>query len=242
MTMPLTHDDCKDDKHNACRLDVEALHHTVRRRWNNAAEIYRDAHQAQTIKDLYDRLNYQKILTSQLDTLQDAIANGTITRLAYTQSGQPTAAIIKDNRAIVDRKLYQTVCRSEDEARYLTAILNSDELAARAKPFCTTNWAKKIRDFEKHGWKLPIPRYDAENQLHAELAQLGVTAERECKDLVEQSDIMAKAPGKAQSDAARSLLRHEWQPTSETAQAIEAAVAQLLNDPAQAALAERQMA
>ena len=61
----------------------------------------------------------------------------------------------------MDRKLYQTVCQSEGEAHYLTAILNSDELATRAKPFCTTNWAKKIRDFEKHGWKLPIPRYDA---------------------------------------------------------------------------------
>ena len=53
---------------------------------------------------------------------------------------------------------------------------------------------------------------------------------------------MTKPPGDAQSRAARRLLRHEWQPTSETAQAIEVAVAQLLSDPAQAALAERQMA
>ena len=37
------------------------------------------------------------------------------------------------------------------------------------------------------------------------------------------------------------MLRHEWQPASATAQAIEAAVAQLLSDPAQATLAERQM-
>ena len=242
MTMPLIHDDCEDDKHNACRLDIAALHHSVRQRWNSAAEMYREVHQAQTIKDLYDRLNYQKILTSQLETLQDAIANGTTTRLAYTQSGQPTAAIVRDNRAIVDRKLYQTICTSEDEASYLMAILNSDELAARAKPFCTTNWAKKIRDFEKHGWKLPIPRYDAANQLHTQLSQLGVTAERECRRRVEQSDIMDKAPGKAQSDAARKLLRHQWQPNSSTAQAIEAAVAQLLSDPAQATLAARQMA
>ena len=37
------------------------------------------------------------------------------------------------------------------------------------------------------------------------------------------------------------LLRHEWQPNSEVAQDIEAAVAKLLSDPAQARLAEKQM-
>ena len=37
------------------------------------------------------------------------------------------------------------------------------------------------------------------------------------------------------------MLRHEWQPNSEVAQDIEAAVAQLLSDPGQAALAKRQM-
>ena len=56
---------------------------------------------------------------------------------------------MRDNHAIMDRKLYQTVCQSEGEAHYLTAILNSDELATRAKPFCTTNWAKKIRDLRE---------------------------------------------------------------------------------------------
>ena len=52
---------------------------------------------------------------------------------------------------------------------------------------------------------------------------------------------MSKPAGDQQSRAARKLLRHEWQPNSEVAQDIEAAVAQLLSDPAQAALAERQM-
>ena len=59
--------------------------------------------------------------------------------------------------------------------------------------------------------------------------------------LIAQSDIMAKPAGDAQSRGARKMLRHEWQPNSTTAQAIEAAVAELLSDPAQAALAERQM-
>ena len=53
---------------------------------------------------------------------------------------------------------------------------------------------------------------------------------------------MSKPAGGAQSRAAGQLLRHEWQPNSATAQEIETAVAELLSDPAQATLAERQMA
>ena len=97
------------------------------------------------------------------------------------------------------------------------------------------------RDFEKHGWKLPIPRYDASDPLHVRLSELGETAEQECQALIANSDIMAKPAGDAQSREARKLLRHEWQPNSEVAQDIEATVAELLSDPAQAALAKRQM-
>ena len=98
------------------------------------------------------------------------------------------------------------------------------------------------RDFEKHGWKLPIPRYNPSDPLHVRLSELGATAEQECHALIAQSDIRTKPAGDAQSRAARKMLRHEWQPNSAIAQAIEAAVAQLLSHPAQAALAERQMA
>ena len=97
------------------------------------------------------------------------------------------------------------------------------------------------RDFHKHGWKLPIPCYDSSDSLHVRLSKLGVIAEQECAALVANSDIPTKPAGDAQSRAARRMLRHEWQPTSATAQAIEAAVAELLSDPAQAALAQRQM-
>ena len=242
MTMPLVHEACAGDRHDACRLDLEFLHHSMRRRWANATEMYSETHQQRVIKELYDRLNYQKILTSQLEYLQGTITNDETVRVAYTESGQPTAAIIRDNRAIVDRTLYQTVCKSEDEAQYLTAILNSDELATGAKPFCPTNWAKKIRHFEKHGWKLPIPRYDASDPLHVHLSELGKTAEQECTVRIADSDIPTKPAGDTQSREARRLLRHEWQPNSKVAQDIEAAVAELLSDPAQAKLAERQMA
>ena len=240
MTMPLNHDDCEGDKHNSCRLDVAALHPTMRRRWNNAAEMYRATHQNQEIKDLYSRLNYQRMLTEQLEYLRGAIAGDERVRVAYTKAGRPTATIVRHNHAILDDNLFQTECASVNEARYVLAFVNSNQLATAAETFMPRG-LYGARHLQKHGWKLPIPRYDANDSLHVRLSELGETAEQECQAMIAESDIPTKPAGDAQSRAARRLLRHEWQPNSATAQAIEAAVAELLSDPAQAALAKRQM-
>ena len=240
MTIPLNHDDCEDDKHDACRLQVAELHPTMQRRWNNAAEMFREAHKNQAIKDLYSNMNHLNKLTSQLEYLQGATAGDGTVRIAYTQAGKPTAAIIRDNHAIVDRKLYQTTCQSEDEAYYVLAVINSDVLAGAATTFMTKG-LYGARDFEKHGWKLPIPRYAANEPLHVRLSERGKAAEQECAAIIANSDIPNQPAGDTQSRAARKMLRHEWQPNSKVAQDIEAAVAELLSDPAQAALAKKQM-
>ena len=240
MTMPLTHDYCEGDKHDACQIDVGSLHPTMQRRWNKAAEMFREAHKDQAIKDLYHRLNHQNTLTSQLEYLRSVIAVDGKYRVAYTSSGRPTATIIRDKRAILENALYQTVSWSIEEARYLLSVLNSQNLEKQTGIFMPRGLFG-ARHFHKHGWKLPIPRYEAKDPLHVHLSELGAAAEQECQALVSQSDIMSNPPGDAQSRAARRLLRHEWQPNSATAQAIEVAVAQLLSDPAQAELAEQQM-
>ena len=240
MTMPLSHDDCEGNKHGACQLEVAELHSTMQRRWNNATDMFREAHKDRGITELIDNLNHLNKLTRQLEYLQEAITGCGATRIAYTTSGRPTATIIRDNYAMLDTKLYQTGCQSDDEAYYLTALLNSDALMAAAETFMSKG-LYGARDFHKHAWKLPIPRYDASEPLHVRLSELGKTAEQECTAIIANSDIMSKPAGDAQSREARRLLRHEWQPLSATAQAIEGAVAQLLSDPAQAALAKRQM-
>ena len=241
MTMPLSHDDCEGNKHGACQLEVAELHSTMQRRWNNATDMFREAHKDRGITELIDNLNHLNKLTSQLEYLQEAIAGCGATRIAYTTSGRPTATIIRDNYAMLDTKLYQTACQSDDEAYYLTALLNSDALMAAAETFMSKG-LYGARDFHKHAWKLPIPRYDASEPLHVRLSELGKTAEQECTAIIANSDIMSKPAGDAQSREARKLLRHEWQPNSKVAQDIEATVAELLSDPEQAALAERQMA
>ena len=70
MTMPLNHDDCEGEKHDACRLEISELHSTMQRRWHNAVEMFREAHKNQVIKDLYSNLNHLNKLTSQLDYLR----------------------------------------------------------------------------------------------------------------------------------------------------------------------------
>ena len=246
MIMPVNHDGCEETpsgwvKHNACYLESEYLHSSMQRRWNTAAEMYRGAHKTQAIKDLFNNLNHLNKLTSQLDYLRGAIAGDGTTRIAYTTQGEPTATLITDNYSVLDHKLFQTVCESKEEAHYLLAIINSTSFTAAAETFMTRG-LYGARDFHKHGWKLPIPRYDASDPLHTQLSVLGATAEQECQTLIDQSDIISKPAGDARSRAARRLLRHEWQPNSATAKSVEAAVAQLLGDPTQAAFAERQMA
>ena len=241
MTVPLNHEDCNGDKHDACRLEVSELHSTMQRRWNKATEMFREAHKGQSITELFANLNHLNKLAGQLEYLRTAIADGEKVRVAYTTSGRPTAALIRDNYSILDTKLYQTECETANEAHYITAILNSDSLETAAESFMARGLYGP-RDFHKHGWKLPIPSYDAGDPLHIRLRELGQAAEQECKTLIAESGIQDNPAGEAQSRAARRLLRHEWQPNSKAAQEIEAAVKQLLSDPAQAALAERQMA
>ena len=232
MTIPLLPD--------ASGIDAAALHDSMRRRWDNAAAMFREAHQGRVITELFDNLNHLNKLTSQLDYLQGAIAGNGTTRIAYTTQGEPTAALIRDNHSIVDHKLFQTVCQSEEEAYYLLSTINSRAFTAKAQAFMSRG-LYGARDFHKHGWKLPIPRYDGGESLHVRLSELGALAESECAALVESSGVLDRPAGDGQSRAARRLLRHGWQQESGTARMIELVVGELLSDAGQAALAGRQM-
>ena len=63
-----------------------------------------------------------------------------------------------------------------EEARYLSAILNSEVLQSGVKQYQSQGqWG--TRDFDKYVFNLPIPRFDAANPLHGELAHAAQTAE-----------------------------------------------------------------
>ena len=191
----------------------------MRLRWPVMESLW-DANKSKNdTKSLLQNLNWLNKLTSQLAYLRDP--GDRPVRIAYTTSGRPSSALITDDTAILDTSTYQVACRNQDEAHYLLSIINSDALADAAKPFCPTNWARKIRTLHKSLWKLPIPAYDSDNTLHTELSSLGKTAAADAAEIISNLDVV-------NGYTADRAMRHYWQPTSPTAQAIEKAVAELL--------------
>jgi len=98
-------------------------------------------------------------------------------RVAYTASGTlPAASIVYDPRGIIEHKLYWTRVETKQEGRYLLAILNS-ETARKSAEHLQSRGQWGARDFDKVIVSLPIPRFDAANKLHAQLAKAAVHAE-----------------------------------------------------------------
>jgi hypothetical protein len=98
-------------------------------------------------------------------------------RVVYAKSGSnPAAAIVEDERAIIDHKLYWMASKSKAEGQYLCAILNSETARGRAEQWQSEGqWGK--RDFDKALLNLPIPDFDPKNELHKELAAAAMHAE-----------------------------------------------------------------
>ena len=202
-------------------IDRRGLTPNMRDRWEIMERLWDANKKKSGRKTLFQNLNWLNKLTSQLAALRAMPAGGA--RLAYATSGRPTAAIIADDKAIVDTKLYQIICADMDEAHYLMAIINSAALEDAVEPFRPTGRFGKggARDLHKHLWKLPIPRCDPSNAAHAALSELGESASRAAAELV---DSLGARPTVAKT---RRELR-EWQRENATARAIEAAVGGLV--------------
>ena len=244
MTMPLDHSKCEQDeksqrcKKQLCEVDAQKLDSRMMNRWAIMEQLWEGNRGDKDEKSLTQNLNWLSKLTSQLEYLVDPGYRPV--RIAYTNSGRPTAALIEDEKAILDTRLYQVTCRSSKEAYYLLAIINSTAMAKAVKPFCTTNWAKEIRDLHKHLWKLPVSEFDSKNKLHTKLAKLGQDAEKEAKARI--MEMTNDLQGSPTVDAGRDELRNNWQRPmnppkkkkkgperfSKTAADIEEAVSELL--------------
>ena len=230
MEMPLDHSGCKKMpsgfvQHNACEVDTQELDDRIRSRWDLMERLWEANRGKADTKSLTQNLNWLNKLTSQLEYLRSPGKRPV--RIAYTQSGRPTASLIVDDSAILDRKLYQVTCRSKSEAYYLLATINSLSVEREVGNFMPKGLFG-ARDLEKHLWKLPIPEYEAKNELHAKLSRLGRKAEKECRA---QLDKLVALNGEEwlTVERARSDLRSGWQVSSDTARAIEEAVGELLS-------------
>jgi hypothetical protein len=136
--------------------------------WLEQCEELWSAHGEGT-RSFADHLNYFDQLLSQFPLRK--------LRVVYAKSGtKPAAAIIEDDTAVFDHKLYWAECLTRLEAQYLIAILNSETARSRAEKWqAEGQWGK--RDFDKVMFNLPIPTFDSRIALHREIATVAARAE-----------------------------------------------------------------
>jgi hypothetical protein len=115
------------------------------------------------------KLDFYRLLSSQFPIRGP--------RVVYSKSGtNPVAAIIRDERAIIDHKLYWATIENEQEGHYLLGIFNSDTIRERVERWQSQGqWG--ARDFDKVVFRLPIPAFSEGNALHAEIAGAAHEAE-----------------------------------------------------------------
>jgi len=142
--------------------------------YNQMNTLYQ-THKKETssINTLYDNLNYWNKLKKQVKSKNYIII--------YNASGSNVkAAVINNNkqRIIIGSENYYYSTESENEANYLSAILNAPNLSKYVKLI------KSSRHIHKRPFIFPIPLYDDKNENHRLLAKLGKKYHAFVKDLV----------------------------------------------------------
>lgn len=143
-------------------------------KWLTEAEGLWNAYRRRETLSLLRRLDFHKELTAQLPVAP--------IRVVYAASGTlPSAAILRESSALIEHALYWARVGSLEEARYLTAVLNSEALRVRvAARQARGQWG--ARHFDKLLVGL-LPRFSAKDPLHRDLAQLAERAERVAADV-----------------------------------------------------------
>jgi hypothetical protein len=98
-------------------------------------------------------------------------------KVVYTGSGTLLNAVaLDDPRLLVEHGAYWGAARSLEEARYLTAVLNSATVLARIIPMQPRGW-RDPRHFDNLVWELNVPEFNRRQELHRELADAAAEAE-----------------------------------------------------------------
>jgi hypothetical protein len=119
---------------------------------------------------LQERLDFGRGLSRQLPV--DGL------KVVYVASGTALSSATTDEGGIiVEHGAYWSAVRSLDEARYLTAVLNSGIIVPRIVSM-QPRGAGGPRHFDKLVWELPFPEFDSRQALHRQLADAAVEAER----------------------------------------------------------------
>lgn len=137
--------------------------------WRDASQRWEGNKTKKSKLSLLDRINYHRGLESQLGAVKH--------RVVYPLSGNTLAAArLDDPRAIIEQTLLWIPTSGVSEARYLTAILNASVTTEMVSVY-QSRGLYGARHFSKDVWRLPIPKFDQGDPLHAELVDLAARAE-----------------------------------------------------------------
>ena len=98
-------------------IRLGGLERRMRERWQTVSDLWETNKAPVNTLSLLSQLDYLHKLSSQLEWQSDP--NDRPVRLVYTSSGQPTAAILHDDAALVENLLFWVACKDTDEANYL---------------------------------------------------------------------------------------------------------------------------
>ena len=138
--------------------------------WMQKAEKEWDSNKTSDLRFI-EQLDYYGKLTAQFPI-------AAAPRVIYAASGSiPAAVVVNDEKAVVEHAVYWAASSSMDEARYLTAILNSETVRQRVAALqARGQWG--AWHFDKVMFNLPIPRFDAKAFLRQELACAALQSEK----------------------------------------------------------------
>jgi hypothetical protein len=158
--------------------------------WMRKAEKVWDDNSESGDMKLVERWNYHNELGSQFPP--------STMRVVYAASGTNPAACILREPSVIEHKLYWSAPASLAEARYLTAILNSETARKRGEARQSRGqWG--ARDFDKVVFNLPIPRFDSKTALHGAISAAATKAEKIAAAV--------ELPESARFQRARALVR-----------------------------------
>ena len=210
------------DKRGVGGVSMGGLRMRMRERWKTMSALWEEHKSSVNKLDLLGQFDYWGHLSAQASWFRSS-SNRPI-RLVYTKSGIPTAALIDDHASLVDHTLFWITCKNPFEAHYLLAIINSDALY-QAVGALMPKGQFGARHLHKHLWKLPIPEFDADDPLHAEISDAGRAAAAGAAQRL--SELRAQRGDNVSVTIARRELR-AWLRTSPQGAAAETTVTRLL--------------
>jgi hypothetical protein len=184
--------------------------HSGLQRWLAQTEaLWTERRKERSPRNIYDRLDYQRLLTSQHPTGYHTVVIGRPGTNVAACVLQPPQEVVFGQALKVsglifyeDFFLYQT--KNEAEAHYLCAFLNSEYVDQAIKPY-QTRGAWGARHIQRRPFEVvPIPRFNPEDERHQKLAELS----KECHQKVAQLSLTGKSIGFLRSKV-RQHLRDE---------------------------------